>query len=57
MNDPIVEEIHAIREKIAEECGYDMEIIGQYFMEWQIKHPELLVREVPKAEKPKIAPK
>jgi hypothetical protein len=50
MSDEFVEEIHAIRRQIAEECGHDIEKIGDYFMKWQEEHPENLVREVPKRE-------
>jgi hypothetical protein len=39
MTDSIVEEIHAIRGKIAEECDHDIQKIGQYFMEWQKNTP------------------
>ena len=50
MSDEFVEEIHAIRRQIAEECGHDIEKIGDYFMKLQQEHPEKLVREVPKRE-------
>jgi hypothetical protein len=50
MKDPIVKEIHAIRNTIAEECNHDIQKIGQYFIEWQKKYPELLVREVKTAK-------
>jgi hypothetical protein len=55
MSDAIVEEIHAIRKKIAEECDHDIQKIGEYFMQWQKTHPELLVRNMPKAETSEIA--
>jgi hypothetical protein len=55
MNDPLVEEIHAIRKEIAEQCDHDIEKIGRYFMQWQKEHPELLVRKTPKAKTNEIA--
>ncbi len=50
MVDNIVEEIHAIRRKIAEQCDNDMQKIGEYFMQLQKEHPENLVSKVPKEE-------
>jgi hypothetical protein len=50
MSDEFVEEIHAIRRQIAEECDHDINKICDYFMKWQEEHPENLVREVPKRE-------
>jgi hypothetical protein len=41
--DPIVEELHAIRDQIARKFDYDLDRIVDYFMEKQSKHPELLV--------------
>jgi len=35
MNDPIVEEIHAIRENIYEECGGDSEKLAEYCLNLQ----------------------
>jgi hypothetical protein len=49
-NDPLVEEIHAIRKKIWEECGCDFHKLAEYYMKLQEQHPERLVREVPKTE-------
>jgi hypothetical protein len=42
--DPIVEEIHAIREKIARECDYDIRKIMARLREKEKEHPERLVR-------------
>ena len=55
MSDEFVEEIHAIRRQIAEECGHDIEKIGESFMKWQEEHPEHLIREVTKRESAKTA--
>ena len=41
--DPIVEEIHAIREKIARECGFDLSQIMVRLRESEKQHPERLV--------------
>ena len=35
MNDNIVEEIHAIRGKILEECGQDSEKLAAYYLKLQ----------------------
>lgn len=48
--DEIVDEVHAIREKIAEEFNFDFEKFGNHLMRLQEQHPELLVSEVPKTE-------
>jgi hypothetical protein len=48
--DEFVEEIHAIRKRIAEECDYDFQKIGERLMRLQEQHPERLVYEVPKSE-------
>jgi hypothetical protein len=50
MIDEFVEEIHAIRKRIAEECGNDMKKIGERLMRLQEQHPEQLVTEVPKSD-------
>ena len=53
--DPIIEEIHAIRKKICEECEYDFYRLTERYQKLQEKHPELIVRKVPKAETTEIA--
>jgi len=50
MSDEFVEEIHAIRIQIAEECDHDLAKIGAYFMELQKRFPERLIRHVPQTE-------
>lgn len=35
MNDNIVEEIHAIRGKILEECGHDSDKLAEYYFKLQ----------------------
>ena len=52
--DPIVEEIHAIRKKICEECDYDFHRLTERYQKLQKQHPELLVSKVPKAETAEI---
>jgi hypothetical protein len=41
--DPIVEEIHAVREEIARECDYDIEKIVARLKEKEKENPERLV--------------
>jgi hypothetical protein len=50
MTDEFVEEIHEIRKRIAEECGNDIQKIGERLMRLQEQHPERLVTNVPKTE-------
>ena len=50
MNDEIVEEVHAARKKIAEECGYDFKRLVERYKRQQAEHPEDLVYEVPRTE-------
>ncbi|MGA2259460.1 MAG: hypothetical protein ABSG53_32700 [Thermoguttaceae bacterium] len=50
MSDEFVEEIHAIRRSLAEECGNDMHRIAEYFRRLEAEHPERLIYEVPKTE-------
>lgn len=38
--DPIVEEVHAIRKQMLEECGGDLELLAKQLEDWQEKHPE-----------------
>jgi hypothetical protein len=55
MIDEIVEEIHAARKKIAEECGYDFKRLVERYKRMQAEDPEGLVDEVPKSD-PEPAP-
>jgi len=48
--DQFVEEIHDVRKRIAEECGYDFQKLGERLMRIQEEHPERMVYEVPKTE-------
>jgi len=48
MSDEMVEEIHAVRKRICEECGYDFQKLGDRFVRLQEEHPERLVTEVPR---------
>ena len=52
MIDRVVEEVHAARRKICEECGYDFQKMGERFMRLQERHPERLVTNVPKRKPP-----
>jgi hypothetical protein len=49
--DPIVEEIHAIREQIAQECNYDIKQIVARLRKHEKEHPDRLVYQT----KPNIA--
>jgi hypothetical protein len=55
MTDEIIEEIHAVRRKIAEECDYDFKKLVAHYERLQAEHPEDLVYEVPKSD-PEEAP-
>ena len=48
--DAFVEEIHAIRRRIAEECGNDIHKIAERFRRLEAEHPERLVHEVPRTK-------
>ena len=50
MSDRIVEEIHAVRRKTCEECDFDLEKLGEYYMRLQDEDPTNLVAEVPATE-------
>ena len=49
--DPIVEEVHRIRERIMDECENDLDKVFDRIQELEKKHPERLVRkeDLPKA--------
>ena len=49
--DPIVEEIHAIREQIAQECDYDIKQIVARLRKHEKEHPDRLAYQT----KPKFA--
>jgi hypothetical protein len=51
MSDRIVEEIHGVRRKICEECDFDIDKIGEYYMRLQAEDPANLVAEVPTTER------
>ncbi len=50
MVDKFVEEIHAVRKKICEECDYDFQKLGEYDMRIQKESSAHFVTEVPKQE-------
>ena len=53
--DEIVREVHAARQKIMEECGYDMKTFCERLMRLQEEHPERLVTHVPPTTEPQPA--
>jgi hypothetical protein len=50
MIDEIVEEVHATRRKIAEECGYDFKKLVERYKKMQAESSEQFVHEVPKSD-------
>lgn len=52
-NDPIVEEIHAVRRQLLAECGGDLDRYLDRLEELQAEHPERLVTTV---ERPSVSP-
>jgi hypothetical protein len=50
MIDGIVEEVHAARRKIAEECDYDFKKLRARYERMQAENPQDLCYEVPKTE-------
>ncbi len=50
MTDKTVDEVHAVRRKISEECDFDLEKLGEYYMRLQEEDPANLVAEVPATE-------
>ena len=52
VSDPIVDEVHRIREKLLEECGGDLDKYIERLREREKKHPERLAPLAPgKAKK------
>lgn len=51
-NDPIVEEIHRIREEIAAKCNHDMETIVQYLQSRRHESGAVAVRREPRRVEP-----
>jgi hypothetical protein len=47
MTDEIVDEIHAVRKRIWEECGGDFKKLVEQLIQCQEQQPERLVHEVP----------
>ena len=39
MTDKIVEEVHAVRRTISEECDFDLEKLGEYYVRLQDEDP------------------
>lgn len=50
MADRNVEEIHAIRRTLCEECDFDFQKLGEYFMRLQDEDPFNLVDDVPRTK-------
>jgi hypothetical protein len=50
MTDEIVEEVHAARRKIAEQCDYDFKKLLARYERMQAENPRDLIDEVPKTE-------
>jgi hypothetical protein len=50
MEDEIIQEVHAARRKIAEECNYDFKELVARYKRLQAAHPERLVDVVPKSD-------
>ncbi len=51
MTDKIVEEIHAVRRKLCEQCDFDFQKLGEYYMRLQAQHPERPTHAVPQTER------
>jgi hypothetical protein len=56
MSDRIVEDIHEARRKVSEECDFDFEKLGKYYMRLQDEDPVNLVSEVSATEPESTAP-
>jgi hypothetical protein len=50
MTDDFVKEIHAVRRAMMEECGNDIEKLGELIKRSQKENPKNLVSEVPRTE-------
>ncbi len=50
MIDEIVEEVHAARKQIAEQCDYDFDKLLARYERMQAENPRDLAHEVPKTE-------
>jgi hypothetical protein len=50
IEDPIVEEIHRIREQLLEECGGDLDKYMDRLKELEKQHPERLIRPEPRGK-------
>ena len=53
-HDPILREVHRMKDQFAREMGYDVDKMFEHFREQARKHPERMVRLVPEtATRPK----
>jgi hypothetical protein len=52
-SDPILREVHRIKDKLAREVGYDVEKMFDRLREAAKKHPERMVHPAPKSTAPK----
>ena len=50
MSDEFVDEIYAIRKEMMEECGCDLQKVGELIKRSQEEDPQSLVAEVPPTE-------
>lgn len=51
-NDPIVEEVRKVRNRIAAEHGYDIRAIGRYYQEKQKQESRKIVTRAPRRPDP-----
>jgi hypothetical protein len=51
-DDPIVAEVHRIRDEIFAECGYDIRVLHERVRRAQQEHPERVVSFNPKRSEP-----
>jgi len=52
VTEEFVEKVHAARQKIADACEHDFEMLGDRFMRLQEEHPERLMTEISSTETP-----
>ena len=49
-SDPILREVHRMKEQFAREMGYDIDKMFEHFRENEKKHPERVVQLVPETK-------
>jgi hypothetical protein len=50
--DPVVQEIRAVRRELQDRFGNDIEALCEFLSEQEAQHPERLVNRAPKAPQP-----